>query len=217
MQLPARLLKGNCTTLETSEISFAAIATSKILRETIGLFDEGLDGGIWCLRDYRYRADAYGFRTYLVLKAAVEGKPSILLGSRERRRKQDEAAVASCQGRWGVRQHLAVYLPKETDAEKLHETLALLLAAARHGHLFELFLHRRQHRLALKHGADCLHNGITLHQLSSLLPLRSLAHGMAALKATDQQLQAVCGLDGAPFPGYDTALPHTRLGQLARL
>lgn len=216
IKLPARLLKSCCTALETCEISFSAIATSKVLRDAIGFFDEELDGGPWCLHDYRYRADAYGFRTYLALTAVVEAKPARLLGSAERRRKLDEAAVTVCQERWGFRQHLAVYLPKDTDVGKLVETLELLLVAARRGHIFELFLHRRQYTSALTHGAACLHSSITLHKLSVMLPLRSLAYGMATLIAADPRLLAVCGLDGIPFPGYDTALPHTKLDQLTR-
>jgi len=217
IKLPARLLKSSCPALETCDISFSAIAISKILRETIGYFDEGLDGGPWCLHDYRYRSDANDFRTYLVLTAAVEGKSARLLGSTERRRKLDEAAVTTCRERWGTRQHLAVYLPRETDDEKLNEALELLLAAARHGHIFEFFLHRKQYNSALKHGAACLHSGITLHKLSVMLPLRSLARGMSILMSSDPRLLAVCGLDGIPFPGYETALPQTKLGQLARL
>lgn len=215
IQLPPRLTKGCCTTLETCEISFCAVAISKLLRETIGFFDEGLDGGPWCLQDYRYRAEAHDFLTYLALAASIEGKPVILLGSAERRRKLDEATIMTCQERWGIRQHLAVYLPKETDEGKLNETLELLLAAARRGHSFELFLHRRQYKIALKQEAACLHTDIILHELSMVAPIRTLARSMKTLMTTDPRLQAVCGLDGIPFPGYAAALSHTKLAQLA--
>jgi hypothetical protein len=215
--LPTQLLKSNCTTLETCEISFVAIAISKVMRETIGLFDEELDGGPWCLKDYRYRADAHGFRTYLAATVTVEGQPAALLGSLERRRRLVETARTICQQRWGTQEHLAIYLPKETDEEKLNETLKLLLSAARHGHLFELFLHGRQYHAACKSGATCLHCGITLHKLPALFTIRRLARTMTALTTTYPQLQTVCGLDDTHFPGFDSTLPHTKLFQLAKL
>ncbi len=216
IQLPARLLKSSCSTVETSEIGFSALALSRRIREAVGLFDEELDGGRWCLHDYRHRAEAHGFRTYLLPATKISGTSAIVLGSSERRRRQEESAAAACRQRWGTGQHLAVYLPKDTSEQHLTETLDLLLAGARRGHRFELFLHRRQHGPAVQQGADCLHCDINLHRLSALAPLRSLAHGMSALTEADPALQPVCGLDGIPFPGYDAALPHDQLCRLAK-
>jgi hypothetical protein len=110
---------------------------------------------------------------------------------------------------------LSVYLPKETDEQIMQSILELLVAGARHGHCFELFLHRPQYAAALQLNALCFHSGITLHRLSILTPYRSLARGMKRLMAHNSKIQPVCGLDGIPFPGYDTALPATTLVQLA--
>ena len=214
--LPARLLKSDCSCLETCNISFALLALSRSMRSTIGLFDEELDGGTWCLQDYRHRADAHGFRSYLLPKVAASGEPITIFGSRDRRRKQEETAINTFRQRWGTQQQLALYLPKESDEHKLKETLQLLHAAARHGHRLELFLHRRQYTQAIQNGAACLHSGIVLHKLPLLTPLKSLARSMEKLKLQHPQLQPVCSLDDVPFPGYDNALPITLLQQLAK-
>ena len=213
--LPAKRLKIGCSGIETCDISFSALALSREMRDKIGLFDEELDGGPWCLRDYRHRADAHGFNTCLLPTVTVTNEPVTVFGSLERRRKQEESAIATFRRRWGIQQQVAVYLPKETDEQKLNEILEQLLAAARRGHRLELFLHRRQYIFALQKGAACLHSGLTLHKLTLLTPLKSLTRGMERLKADNPQLQIVCGLDGIPFPGYDTALPATTLIQLA--
>lgn len=213
--LPPHRLKIGCTGLETCDISFSAVALARKMRDRIGLFDEELDGGPWCLRDYRHRADALGFKTCLLPTVTVTNEPVTLFGSLERRRKQEESATAIFRQRWGIQQQVAVYLPKETDEQKLTETLETLLTAARQGHRLELFLHRRQYTFALQQGAACLHSGLTLHKLSLLSPLKSLARGMERLKVDNPQLMIVCGLDGIPFPGYDTAQSSATLTHLA--
>ncbi|QOX78125.1 glycosyltransferase [Trichlorobacter lovleyi] len=213
--LPAQLVKFGCAVIETCDIGFSLLALSKAMRDSIGLFDEELDSGPWCLRDYRHRADAHGFRTCLLPGVTSDAEPATIFGSRERRRKQEEAAITTFRQRWGEQQHVAIYLPKDTEEAHLHALLEQLLAAARRGHRLELFLHRRQYLSALQHGAACLHCGVTIHRLSLLSPLRSLTRGMAALLKQHPGLQPVCGLDGIPFPGYDTALPATTLTHLA--
>lgn len=213
--LPTHLTKSGCPVVETCDIGFSLLALSKAMRNSIGLFDEGLDSSYWCLRDYRHRANAHGFRTYLLPGEVSDAQPATIFGSRERRKKQEESAITTFQQRWGLQQHLAIYLPKCTEEAHLYTTLDLLLAAARHGHRLELFLHRSQYLAALKKGAACLHCGVTLHRLSMLSPLRSLARKMETICKLNPQIKPVTGLDGTTFPGYDKALPATVLTKLA--
>jgi len=196
-----QLLKNSCTSIETAEISFSALALSRVMREQIGLFDEELDGGLWCLRDYRHRSHAQGFRCYLAPQVCFTGGQGTVFGSEERRRRQVEAALAAFRTRWGKQQQLSVYLPKSADERSLADTLQLLLAAARHGHRFVLFLHRRHYRTAVQHGAVCLHSGIILHRLGSLTPLRDLGRELERQRKNNPGLQFVCALDGASVPG----------------
>lgn len=205
--LPTHLKKHVCTCIESSELNFSVLAISKIMREVIGLFDESLDGNIWCLKDYRQRANANDFRTYLLPSALMTTGTTIMLGSEERRRKQNELAAATFRQRWGEQHHFAVYLPKETDQQLLLDTLEYLLTGARNGNRFDLFLHQRQYRTAItEHNAACRHSNIILHGLSAFMPLRSLAKSMRQLTKQNPALRPVCGLDGTAFPGYDSLL-----------
>ncbi len=211
---PHSLVKKNCTCLETTEISFAQLAISRAMREKIGLFDEDLDGGFWCLQDYRHRADEGGFLSYLLPTVCVEGHTATVFGSSERRRRIEDHSLALFFKRWGIQRHFALYVPKDTEETHFCAMLELLLAAARRGHRFELLLHQRQYKLAMQHHAACLHRGIILHKLSTITPLRSLAGTMVKLTVQDSKLEPVCGLDGIPFPGYGAALPFTTLAKL---
>jgi hypothetical protein len=213
--LPQQLVNTTCPCIESCVLNFSALALSRKMREVIGHFDEELDGGTWCLRDYRHRAHAHTFKTYLLPTTVFISTPATIFGSDARRSRVDELAITVFRQRWGEQHHFSVYLPKEADAQTTQSILELLVAGARHGHCFELFLHRPQYAAALQLNALCFHSGITLHRLSILTPYRSLARGMKRLMAHNSKIQPVCGLDGIPFPGYDTALPATTLVQLA--
>jgi len=213
--LNPQFLKNSCASIETAEISFSALTLSRLMRAQIGLFDEELDGGIWCLQDYRHRSQLHGFRCYLVPQACFTGGQGTVFGSEERRRRQAEAAVAVVRARWGEQQRLAVYLPKSADERSLADTLQMLLAAARHGHRFVLFLHRRHYRTAVQHGAACLHNGIILHRLGPLTPLRDLGREFKRLRNTLPGLQLVCTHDSVIVPGCGAVVPSDTLKHLA--
>lgn len=205
--LPTHLKKHPCTCVESCELSFSVLALAKSMRQTIGLFDEKLDGDTWCLKDYRQRANAHGFLSYLLPAAPVATGTTVVFGSEERRRMRDEVAAASFRQRWGEQHHFAVYLPKEADTLLLLDTMEQLLTGARNGNRFDLFLHHRQFRTAIHElNAACRHSNIILHGLSAFMPLRSLAQGMRQLTKQSPAIRPVCGLDGTPFPGYDITL-----------
>lgn len=210
-----QLMKNGCASIETAEISFSALALSRAMRERIGLFDEELDGGIWCLRDYRHRSHARGFRCYLVPQVCFTGGQGTVFGSEERRRRQDESAITTFRARWGEQQRLAIYLPKSADERFLADTLQLLLAAARHGNRFVLFLHRRHYRTAVQYGAACLHSDIILHRLGPLVPLRDLGREVKRLRNSVPGFQLVCALDGVDVPGCGSVASADTLRNLA--
>lgn len=200
--------------LETSDISFDLVALSRRMREKIGLFDENLDSGAWCLKDYRQRARSFGFLTCLVTGLPLITGPTTIFGSEERRRRQEELSADLYAGRWGIQHHAALYLPQDTTPDHLSGICAAVLEAARLGHSFDLFLHRPQYRDATEQGLLCRHAAIRYHKLPLLAPLRSLARQMADLKALHPGLLVVKGVDGIPFPGYDEALPPTTIADM---
>jgi glycosyltransferase involved in cell wall biosynthesis len=214
--LAPNILKESCSYIETSDLGFSTIALSKKMREKISVFDEEMDGGQFCLSDYCQRANADNFRAYLLPGVKIKGFPFTQFGSLERRHKMTEAALKTFTNRWGVKSHVAVYLPKEAAEENLSGTLSVLLDAARRGHRFDFFLHRKQYLLAKEKRATCLHTGIRLHQLSVLTPLRALARSMEKLKAANPEIQTVSAIDGIPFPGFSSTISTNLLARLAR-
>jgi hypothetical protein len=212
--LPSKLNIKRLTSIETSDISFDLLAVSKPVRDAVGQFNEELDSGSWCLQDYRRRALLCGFLTRLVTGMSFSSRPLALMGSTERRRQLDEHSRDICRNLWGNQQRYAIYFPVEATFELLSGLFAQTLAAARLGHSFHLFLHRRLYREAIRQGLDVLHTGITLHKLPLLLPLRRLSRQMALLMLHHSELLTITAVDGIPFPGYDAALPGTTLAEL---
>lgn len=200
--------------VETNGISFDLLCLSRALREAIGTFDEMLDGGAWCLEDYRQRACTAGFRTCLVGSLSLSAGPLTLFGSEERRRSHSELSRNYCRQRWGLRHHVALYLPGSVDAAYPGLIAENALAAARRGHCVDIFLHRRQYREAQQSGLHQLHTDVRLHKLPLLAPRRSLTRRLAALATAHPELLVVRGVDGIPVPGYDDALPATVLADL---
>lgn len=201
-------------TIETSEISFDLAALSREMREKTGLFDETLDGSRWCLKDYRCRANANGFMTYLATGMTVKAGSTIFLGSEERRRIQEKQSEASYHERWGRPKKCAIYLPPSTENEKLLQLSDTTLKAARLGHTIELFLHRKQYQEASVKGFHRLHTSISMHKLPLLAPLRRLSQQISRLKTETPELLIIKGMDDSLFPGHAHALPAATLDRL---
>ncbi len=212
--LPPKLDNKRLASIETSDISFDLLAVSKPVRDAVGQFNEELDSASWCLQDYRRRALLCGFFTRLVTGMSFTTRTLTILGSAERRRQREEHSRDICRNLWGNQQRYAIYLPVEANLELLSGLFAQTLAAARLGHSFHLFLHRRLYREAVKQGFNVLHTGITLHKMPLLLPLRRLSRQMASLVLHYPDLLTIKGVDGISFPGYDDALPATTIAEL---
>lgn len=212
--LPPKLDNKKLTSIETSDISLDLMVVSKAMRDAVGPFNEELDSSSWCLMDYRRRALLRNFLTRLVTGMSFSSRPLAVMGSTERRRQREAHSSDICLNLWGGRQRYAVYLPVEADFELFSSLFAQTLAAARLGHAFHLFLHRRLYREAVRQGFSIMHTDITLHKLPLLLPLRRFSQQMTSLMLRYPELLTIKGVDGIPFPGYDDALPSTTLTEL---
>jgi glycosyltransferase involved in cell wall biosynthesis len=208
------LAKAGCKWIETSQLSFAGLAISRALREKTGTFDNDLDGSDWCLKDFYCRANAYGFRSYLVPAAIIKSGDKLVFGSVERRSQLEKHSNATFLSRWGDKRTYAVYIPKHSNIEQLKLVLEAIMTAARHGHSFKVFMHRRQQKLAFQNGLCCQHTGIELIRLSLFGAIRDLNKKLAALRRDEPDLVAVKGDDTTPFPGCETALPFSALEQI---
>jgi hypothetical protein len=205
LSLSPLFMKARCNLLETSDLSFAALMLSRTMRQQIGAFDEALDGGYWCLQDYRHRAESQAYHTWLVSEAIIASPDPIQLGSDKRRKEREQLSLQTVTTRWGTPDRHAVYFPRETDPDCLTTSFQTLLLACRKGNHFTVYLHRHQFSQAAAQGCCCLHTGLELYKLSSLTPLRDLKRRVAALRERYPGLLTIKGVDGIPFPGENTA------------
>jgi hypothetical protein len=190
-----------CALTETFSLSFAALLISGELHRQLGGFDEGLDGGEWCLRDYIRRAEASGCHTCVTAHTELLCGRETVFGSQERRQEQSRLSHDCYLARWGVTRHYCLYFGPEAAAADLAGTVETLAAAARQGHRFTLLLHRRQFKEFRKRGWNILHTGIAICPLPLFGTSRSLARQFDALQAVDPDLIPVRGADNVEFPG----------------
>lgn len=202
-----------CTLMETCDLAFAAMLLKNEMRMLVGGFDEAMDGGEWCLRDYVQRTHACGYRVSVSARSQLVCGSETLYGSPERRQEMEQGSRSIFRERWGVQRHYAVYFGAAQDAGALVDTVEATVEAARRGHRFTLYLHRKQFREFCRRGWNGLHTNIELVKLALLRSERDLIGKMAVLQSAEPALVAVRGTDGAPFPGVVTTLPFAEIAR----
>ena len=202
-----------CTLMETCGASFFALALKGEMHMLLGGFDEGLDNGEWCLRDYIQRAGSRGYRTCVTARTVLECRPAPVFGSSERLLEIARVSENLCSQRWGITRRYCLYFGKSTEAATLAEEMETILAGARQGHRFTLLLHRRQAADFRRLGWNGLHTGIELAGLSMLAPQRDLLKKVSALRAESPEIQLVNGRQDAAWPDNSVAIPFARLAE----
>ena len=200
-----------CSLMETFGISFTALALKGELHMLMGGFDERMDSGEWCLRDYVRRAWSRGYRTYVTAGSLVMCGKEIVFGSDERRRQQSHASQAGYLERWGIGRHYCVYFGQEADSGSLAANMETILEGARQGHRFTLLPHHRQFSDFQRMGWNALHTSIELKRLSLLLPQRDITRQFAALKLSTPDIIPVRGAACNSFPGVAAAIPFSEV------
>ena len=205
-----------CSMMESCTVSFSVLMLRSEMRIMTGNFDEGLDGGDWCLKEYVRRTADKGYRTFITSRAVVTCGEEASFGSAERRIEMINGSRMSYLARWGSACHYVVYFGKETEAGLLGDTVEAILDGARQGHCFTLLLLRRQHSDFRRMGWNGLHAGIKLRGLSMLFPQRDLQKKLTALQEELPGMVPVRGYDGISFPGANSAIPIGELFEAIR-
>lgn len=200
-----------CTVMESCSVSFATLLVRTEMRMVAGLFDDGLDGDEWCLREYVRRVAAVGYRTCITGSSRLTCSLAQQFGSAQRRNEMIQNSRAAYLSRWGGTHHYCVYFGPEAEAAALSDVVAAILNGARQGHRFTMLLHRRQNSNFRKLGWNGLHTGIELLPLSFLFPQRDLQRKISALRAASPDLLAVRGCSETLFPGIDAAISRDEL------
>jgi glycosyltransferase involved in cell wall biosynthesis len=199
-------LPPGCSTIESGTVSFDTLLLRKEMRMVVGLFDDHLDGGEWCLKEYVRRCAAYGYRTCLAGSIRLACANGQQFGSAQRRSEMIQNSRLVFTERWGISRHYCIYFGAEVDAGSLSDYIAAILDGARQGHDFTLLLHRRQYATFRNMGWNGLHSGIKLCRISLLMPQRDLLKKVRVLRSTAPDLLAVQGCSGIDVPGFDAAI-----------
>ncbi len=200
-----RLAPG-CTLMESTTVSFSTLLVRTEMRVFAGAFDDTLDGGEWCLREYVRRVAAHGYRTCITGRSRLSCSAGQQFGSEQRRSEMKLQSRSAYVSRWGLARHYCVYFGRDADAGTFGDTVAALLDRARQGDRFTLLLHHRQHVLFRKMGWNGLHTGIDLRKIGFIFPQRDLQRKITALWNAAPDLCAVRGCSGITFPGRDGAI-----------
>lgn len=191
--------------------SFSVMVIKRELYRQIGGFDEGMDGGAWCLKDYSRRACSKGFLTFKVPGPCVSQQAQVQFGSERRRQENLERTLQLFRERWGEGGSYVLHVPKGVDLALLRQKLDSLVKGARHDDFFSVLLPAPLHKEALQEGLDLLHEKIVLVPL----PRLSLESGRRKLfekiVAGVPGAVAVTAVDGLPFPWSASYLSFSEL------
>ena len=203
--------------VEVTGGSFAAMVITRRLFEEIGGFDEGLDGGLWCLRDYTRRACAKGFFTYRVPGPAVSFQEEVQLGSEIRRQAILDKTLALFTERWGESGSYLVHVPKGVELPLLGQKLEVLLKGARHGDGYFVLLPAALYKAALPAGFGQLHDNIRLVPFPRLSRDAGRRKIYERIAAQNPGSLPVALIDGLAFPWSDGYLSFSELSERIRL
>jgi glycosyltransferase involved in cell wall biosynthesis len=200
-----------CSQMETFTASFSTLLLKTEMRMLAGYFDESLDSGEWCLKDYVRRAWSKGYRTCVTPRSELICGNETVFGSDERRHEQARISRVSYLQRWGISRHYCVYFGPEADAGTFSDTVDTILQGTRQGHRFTLLLYHRQAKEFRRRGWNAQHTGIELQQLSLLMPQRDLVRKVTALKENVPDIIPIRGVPGIAFPGMESAIPFAEV------
>jgi hypothetical protein len=197
--------------METFSLSFTTLLLKREMHEMLGGFDESLDNGEWCLRDYIRRAETKGYHTCVTSRPELNCSQETVFGSPERRQQQSRLSRDRYLSCWGVTHHYCLYFGQEKQTADLSDIVEAVVNGARRGHHFTLLLHRKQCKEFRKRGWNGLHTGITICPLPLFGATRSLARQVAALQHCDPDIILVRGAEDASFPDSDVAIPFSEI------
>lgn len=199
--------------LEVASASFAAMVISRELYRETGGFDETMDGGAWCLRDFTRRACAKGYFTCQVPGPAVSHQEEVPLGSELRRREAVQRSMATFSERWGEGASYLLHVPKGVEVELLSQKLEWLVQGARLGDCYTVLLPFALHQAIRQSGLPRLHENVKLVPLPRLGwdgMKRRLYEKLAAQRPGTMPVTAV---DGIPFPWSERYLSFSELAE----
>jgi glycosyltransferase involved in cell wall biosynthesis len=208
---PGRNNQDTSRPIEVDTGSFAAMILKRRVYDSIGGFDEDMDSGTWCLRDFSRRAYRAGFFTFRIETGTVGFENEILFGSPERREQAVRRSITAYCERWGENGSFYIHFPKGADMNILRQKFDLLLQGARQGHAFTILLHPRLYKELSAAGCLRFHENIRLIRLPLIFETRTIKDLFAKKIDTNSAGIAVAGIDGIPFPAGIESISFSQL------
>jgi glycosyltransferase involved in cell wall biosynthesis len=203
--------------IEVANPSFGVMVITRRLFDAIGGLDEGMDGGLWCLRDYTRRACAHGFLTCRVPGPAVTVQEEVQFGSEHRRKETLQRTLEIFRERWGRGGSYAVHVPKGVDPDLLRQKLEVFVKGARHGDSYSVLLPAVLFKAALQAGLDLLHENVRLVALPRLVGEMGRRRVFERIVSQAPGTVPVAAIDGIAFPWSQSYLTFTELSDRVRL
>jgi len=196
---------------EISHGDFAAMLVRTDLHKRIGGFDEEMDGGEWCLKDYSRHALREGKFSFIAPGSPVVFSDDPPLGSISRREEVLKRSIATYTGRWGVERTFCIHFPKDAGADFVREKFKVILRGARQGHSFNILVFPAIYRELDRSGYRTLHQNITLVKLPSLFTSGRTKRVAASLRAAVPDFVPVAGVEGVAFPDGEGSISFGEL------
>lgn len=191
--------------------SFAAMLIRKELFACQGGFDEGLDGALWCLKDYSRRSLRHGYLTCTVAGSSVICVEEAPLGSLARRQELERHSAAVYEERWGGEESFCLCLARDADPEEVRREFTVILRGARMGHRFVVLAQGKLYRLLHEHGYGKLHRTVALEKIPRFFAAAETRKLLSRLFPADAQPSVVADMSGGSFPGIDNGRPFAWL------
>ena len=202
--------------IEVANASFAAMVVTRRLFQEIGGFDEGMDGGVMCLRDYTRRACSKGFLTYRVPGPAISFQEEVQFGSEGRRLETLQRTLLLFRERWGDAGSYVVHVPKGVELDLLRQKLEWLVKGARHGDSYSVLLPAAIFKAAQRARLDLLHENVRLVPLPRLTGEAGKRRIFERVAAEIPATVPVAAIDGIPFPWSQSYISFTELSEKIR-
>ncbi len=186
----------NPSAREACHGSFAVLGITKKLHDAIGGFDERLDSGVWCLKDYSRSADRAGFRTLNLAGPPVFCREIIPYGSLERRERVLLESIASYTARWGDEHVFCAFFAPDCDRESLGKAFNAMLSGARQGHRFFVFAPPSTYRKIVCASLHILHANILVEKLPRFFLSRACRSAFKRLCDTFRNIRILVGIEG---------------------
>jgi GT2 family glycosyltransferase len=198
-----KLAKIPSPVIEVSQGNFCSMLLRKKTYDLIGGFDEDLDGGYWCLKDYSRRALRAGYLTFASEDSHVSCYDEPEFGSQSRRNSIMLQSASIFHERWGEEKDFCVYFPKGAEIDAIREKMGIILKGARQGHTFTILLHSNEFR-ELKHtGHTVLHQNILMKKLPTFYPNKRAVSMTKSLLLSKSALISVSGVNCFRLPGIE--------------